>query len=75
MNMNKKIIILACIIIFAVTKSLEAQDRSGDSWVFGGGGLTAKFADTNSNPIVSQYWPSLTIPHGPYFIFFWTFIN
>jgi len=36
---------------------LSAQDKRAYSWVFGGGGMYASFADSNAAPTTHQLYP------------------
>jgi hypothetical protein len=68
MKMNWKILMLACIVLYA--KNGIAQDKRAYTWIYGGGGLTTSFDGTNAKPIVGQLWPNGTGANAPYYILF-----
>jgi len=61
----KNLLIILFIVKITIT---EAQNKSGNVFIWGGGCITATFNDT-SRPVVKQLFPTISYPFYPYLFF------
>jgi hypothetical protein len=65
--MNFKIIVIFVSLFLFYKDTLAQANKSGNTFIFGGGALKANFTDSINTPAVGQLWPIAGLPYGPYF--------